>query len=212
MQTSQSILVVTGNPSESLNKLLGISLESNHVDYLKVEPDKSVGIDEVRTVQSFASHPPIQSKEKIILILDSHTLTQEAQNALLKILEEPPSYLKIILTATHLQNFTETLLSRCQIIRDLNTNRENLKSTGILSQMLSLPAPARLNLITEIKTKEAAISYCQTLINDVLCRLYDTPSKESVKNLELLHLCLNNLSKNANPAMILSDTVLQLDA
>jgi len=212
MQTSQSILVVTGNPSESLNKLLGISLESNHVDYLKVEPDKSVGIDEVRTVQSFASHPPIQSKEKIILILDSHTLTQEAQNALLKILEEPPSYLKIILTASHLQNFTETLLSRCQIIRDLNSNQENLKSTGILSQMLSLPLPARLNLITEIKTKEAAISYCQTLINDVLCRLYDTPSKESVKNLELFHLCLNNLSKNANPAMILSDTVLQLDA
>src|SRR5665213_3576385 len=67
----------------SVDQLL-ISLETNE------KPTQSIGIQEIKKLQQKIYFKPLQSKEKAIIIQDAETLTTEAQNALLKILEEPP--------------------------------------------------------------------------------------------------------------------------
>jgi len=94
------------------------SLHDNHPDVLTVKTEKqSIGIDEIRKIQKELYKSPYQSDNKIIIIDDAHLLTVQAQNALLKSLEEPPSYVIFILLSQSLQNILPTVLSRMIIYR-----------------------------------------------------------------------------------------------
>ena len=58
-----------------------------------IEPDgKSIKIDQIRSLQQDMANKPIISKNKIFIINDADTMTEESQNCLLKTLEEPPKY------------------------------------------------------------------------------------------------------------------------
>ena len=78
--------------------------------------DLSFGISDVRNIQKTAYLKPGQSKEKAIILENAHTLTPDAQNALLKLLEEPPPNTYIFLSATTDRFFLPTILSRCKEI------------------------------------------------------------------------------------------------
>jgi replication-associated recombination protein RarA len=96
--------------------------DSESYSYLKViEPvdGKAIGIEAVREIEHFLSlKVPSQAViNRAILIQDSHLLTIEAQNALLKTLEEPPIGTLIILTATSQQELLPTITSRAAILQ-----------------------------------------------------------------------------------------------
>lgn len=76
----------------------------------------SISIEKVREITSWLTIKPFQSKRKVVLIRDAHLLTLEAQNALLKTLEEPPGESKIILTSVHGSRLLPTIVSRCAVI------------------------------------------------------------------------------------------------
>lgn len=79
---------------------------------------KAIGIEPIRELEKFLSlKVPIEAKHsRLVLIHDAHLLTLEAQNALLKTLEEPPSGTILILTASHKQALLPTIQSRMQAI------------------------------------------------------------------------------------------------
>ncbi len=85
-------------------------------DTLKISPDTSIGIGEVRQIQFFLSRKPIQSDHNTVVIADAHLLTLPAQHALLKTLEEPPPGALIYLVTTQPDSLLPTILSRVQII------------------------------------------------------------------------------------------------
>ena len=71
---------------------------NNHPDFFVISADgNSIGVDKIRQMQSQVSVKPIYSDKKVFVILDAEKLTIQAQNALLKTLEEPPQYIVIIL-------------------------------------------------------------------------------------------------------------------
>ncbi|HLD01475.1 MAG TPA: hypothetical protein VJC10_01235 [Patescibacteria group bacterium] len=76
----------------------------------------SIGIAEIKKIQKKIILKPIKSKTKAVVILDAQNLTIQAQNALLKTLEEPPNNTIIVLVAPTIEVFLPTVLSRCTII------------------------------------------------------------------------------------------------
>jgi len=89
----------------------------NHPDFLIVAPEKdehSIKIDDIRAMQESVVFAPIDAKWKVILIAPAERLTVQAQNSLLKTLEDAPPYTVLILIASKSGLLLPTLLSRCQ--------------------------------------------------------------------------------------------------
>ena len=75
---------------------------------------QTVSIDDVRKINRFLSFAPIGSKVKVVIINEAHSMQEPAQNALLKIIEEPPSFALIILVSYKHDSILPTILSRCR--------------------------------------------------------------------------------------------------
>lgn len=83
------------------------------------ENETKIYIEDIRALKSFLSLKPYLGPYKIIIIDDADRLTLEAANALLKILEEPPSFSLLFLISSMPQSLPDTIVSRCQILRFL---------------------------------------------------------------------------------------------
>lgn len=92
---------------------------SNHPDIITVMHEKpaSISVGEIRRMRADVQIKPYSSARKIYIIPDAEKLTIQAQNALLKTLEEPPEYAVIILIADGLAGFLPTILSRCVVLQ-----------------------------------------------------------------------------------------------
>lgn len=91
-------------------------LSGNHPDivYVKHEKPNSIGVDDIREqINDTIMIRPYSSFYKIYIVDEAEKMTVQAQNALLKTIEEPPSYAVIILITTNQEAFLPTILSRC---------------------------------------------------------------------------------------------------
>jgi len=86
----------------------------NDVDVIEIDGASNNGVDEVRGLRESAIYAAARSRFRIFIIDEVHMLTAAAFNALLKILEEPPSHVKFIFATTDPQKVIETVRSRCQ--------------------------------------------------------------------------------------------------
>ena len=92
-------------------------LEINHgnsIDLIEIDAASNRGIDEIRELKEGIRFSPVKSKHKVFIIDESHQLTKDAANALLKTLEEPPAHAIFIFATTELHKVIPTILSRCQ--------------------------------------------------------------------------------------------------
>ncbi|MFA6142208.1 MAG: DNA polymerase III subunit delta' [Candidatus Omnitrophota bacterium] len=92
----------------------------NHPDIFLVSPEKagsSIGIDKVRAVIKNIGLKPYEAGTKVYIIDDAMNMTQEAQNALLKTLEEPPSDSVLIFIVDNQRGLLSTIESRCQVVK-----------------------------------------------------------------------------------------------
>src|SRR3989344_8621554 len=78
--------------------------------------ENASGIEEMRQLKSFLWQKPVISSKRLVIINDAENLTPQAQNAILKITEEPPEHAVLVLIANHLDNLLPPLLSRIQKI------------------------------------------------------------------------------------------------
>ena len=101
----------------------------SHPDYLEINPEKGmIRKGEVETIIRGMSMSPFESDRKVILIEEAHKMNKEAQNALLKTLEEPPVYAHIILVTSSSKDLLPTIRSRGQNIRFYPIDRETVKT------------------------------------------------------------------------------------
>jgi DNA polymerase-3 subunit gamma/tau len=84
------------------------------VDVIEIDAASNRGIDAVRELRENARYAPARDRYKVFIIDEAHQITTEGFNALLKILEEPPSHVIFLLATTEVHQFPETILSRCQ--------------------------------------------------------------------------------------------------
>ena len=131
--------------ADELSKLL-LDYENleNSPDYVLIKPDgNSIKIAQIRNLQSDIVIRP-HKDYKIYIINNAEKMTVEAQNALLKTLEEPPNYAIIILVTNNKESLLETIKSRCDIIKFSPIPIEDLKryliNTGIEEERAQLLA------------------------------------------------------------------------
>lgn len=91
--------------------------ESRHMDIIEMDAASHRKIDDIRELIEQTKYAPTAARYKIFIIDEVHMLTKEAFNALLKTLEEPPSYVKFILATTDPLKLPTTVLSRTQHFR-----------------------------------------------------------------------------------------------
>lgn len=100
----------------------------NHPDFYQIEPEnKIIKIEQIRAMQEKILEKPIISNRKVYIIIDSDTMTKEAQNCLLKTLEEPPEYATIILTCSNGAKLLTTIKSRCMKVSFLGIEEDKIK-------------------------------------------------------------------------------------
>lgn len=147
-----------GQP-ESCNKCsscLEIS-DGRSIDLIEIDAASHRGIDDVRELRDGIRFVPTKSKYKVFIFDEAHQLTKEAANALLKTLEEPPSYAIFILATTEIHKMIPTIISRCQrfdfrrlslkeILKKLDkvSERENIKIEKTALELIALNSQGSL--------------------------------------------------------------------
>ena len=94
-----------------------MSNENRHLDIIEMDAASNRGIDDIKELIEHTKYKPSSAKYKIFIIDEVHMLTPQAFNALLKTLEEPPSFVKFILATTDPLKLPATILSRTQHFR-----------------------------------------------------------------------------------------------
>jgi len=87
---------------------------NQNIDIIEIDAASNNGVDEIREIRNKITLVPTNSKYKIYIIDEVHMLTNQAFNALLKTLEEPPQHVIFIFATTEPQKIPKTILSRCQ--------------------------------------------------------------------------------------------------
>ncbi|WP_129600572.1 DNA polymerase III subunit gamma/tau [Anaerophilus nitritogenes] len=101
------------NPCNTCENCSGI-LHENIMDVIEIDAASNNGVDDIRELRENVQYPPTNAKYKVYIIDEVHMLSTGAFNALLKTLEEPPSYAVFILATTEPHKIPATILSRCQ--------------------------------------------------------------------------------------------------
>ena len=89
-------------------------LQGQSLDVIEIDAASNRGIDEVRALREQVNFLPVIGHKKVFIIDEAHMLTNEAWNALLKTIEEPPSHVMFIFATTESEKLPVTILSRCQ--------------------------------------------------------------------------------------------------
>ncbi|OGY23648.1 MAG: hypothetical protein A2Y57_04035 [Candidatus Woykebacteria bacterium RBG_13_40_7b] len=130
---SRSFVIVGATADERKEFVLKeIDKYSSQFDRLIIDSYAGAGINEVRELQRQVSRLPLNSNFTSAVILEAQNLSLEAQNALLKTLEEPPSKTRLYLTSKTVDSLLPTISSRCTIINlrsDRTDDETKLKNT-----------------------------------------------------------------------------------
>lgn len=135
------------------------SLESNnHPDFIlveKPEDKKNISVDFVREkiIQRINSSP-LLSPVIVVIIKNAQKLSVPAQNALLKTLEEPPSYVRIILTVDNSSHLLDTIQSRSQILKINQIDDDTLSARELIKEIVNYDLVKRFQLVKEITDKD----------------------------------------------------------
>lgn len=197
---------------------------------------QSIGIETVKQIQKKLFLKPLKSAQKLIVIEDAQLLTPEAQNALLKVLEEPPANTYIILGTETKEALLPTILSRCQLI-ELEEDKKELSGKTIeeLSEFIqNLPEFSigdKLKHAEQLaKDKDKAIVWIENLIlvlreeliktysssdpresrsnNETMKQSNNTTIIQTLKSFQSLHTLLK--TTNVNPRFAIENTLLSL--
>lgn len=100
-----------------IDQLLAVEkLSTNHPDVLFFDQNAKLGVEQAKQIRQHLSLKPYSAQGRAVVILSADNLTIEAQNALLKTLEEPPESALLILGASRDGLLLPTIISRCQTI------------------------------------------------------------------------------------------------
>lgn len=217
-----------------------LELQIDPLDITIIEKDtaikqnlNSIGIEEIRYMQKKLFLKPIKSSTKIVILEDAQLLTIQAQNTLLKVLEEPPVHTIIILSCQSKEPLIPTIISRCKII-DLKDEKQKLSNqeindlTEFIQNLPKMPIGEKLKKAEILaKDKEKAIIWTEKIIlalREYMLKTYYSDEKSldlkksnnlaleqfnNIKNFQSLHILLR--TTNVNPRLLLETTFISIN-
>lgn len=196
----QSIILIgdkteISNISEVIKKRLNINQEISLVNFVNIkksEEKESIGIQEVNMLSEFAYKR--SDDLRVILIEDAHFLTEQAQNSLLKIIEEPPENLLILLQTLNLNTLLTTIQSRCLIV-DGEHNESSIFSKNQVEQFLKSNYLERSRIIDKMISENYKRSTFLNFIEGILD--YKLTQKDA-NNLESIASVYKGIKRGVN--------------
>ncbi len=158
----------------------------NHPDLISIEPDgNSIKIEQIRWLQKKIQEKPILSSKKVCIIDDAETMTTEAQNCLLKTLEEPPEYATIILIGTNESAFLATIKSRCMILRFKPIEEEKIKEYMQLNYKMNDITKEYLSMCQGSIGKAIALKDKQNQYTEIIQIIENLEKKDLIEIIKL---------------------------
>lgn len=157
--------------------------EESTMDVVEMDAASNRRIDDIRNLKETVVYPPNNLKYKVYIIDEAHMITREAFNALLKIMEEPPSHLVFILATTEIEKIPKTILSRVQKFEFNKIGREDIiKQIDIIlsDRNISMQDEAK-ELI--VKKAKGAMRDALSILDQVLSIEKEYFSIEDVENI-----------------------------
>ena len=154
-----------------------IELENdNNPDFNIIKPDGKIKIEQIRKMLEKVYEKPIISDKKVYIIDDAETMTIEAQNCLLKTLEEPPEYIVIILITSNESNLINTIKSRCLKLTfnslengELKQYLENKLEFQNISETMLETFEGSVGKALKVKEKQELYSNMETTLKNFNC-------------------------------------------
>src|SRR5579872_5261306 len=87
------------------------------LDVIEIDAASNRGIDQIRELREMVRYAPASSRYKVVILDEAHQLTDEASNALLKTLEEPPERVVFVMATTQAEDLADTIKSRSQLFQ-----------------------------------------------------------------------------------------------
>ena len=218
MSHFQSYLIVGVNfevirkKTQELAKNQGIKLTSSSPDLFFIRPIKNqVSIDSIRQLKRHIYQKPLKEKFKFVVINEAHKLTLEAQNALLKVLEEPPSHAVIILESINKENIIPTILSRVVVVKTKSRQPQAIANLIIDKK----PLDALKEIIQVANPQEFLDSQIVTLSKLLSQNIKDKKPHFSNQSLasaiEKCRLAKEMIAANVNPKFTLASLIFSLN-
>jgi DNA polymerase III delta prime subunit len=166
MHPTQSFLIASSDKDLTSLHTLNL-LKEREIDTLDTNTqtyEKAMGIEDVRNIQKAILLKPFRGKVKAVILNLYENITLEAQNALLKILEEPPSNTIIILTVAKKELLLPTIISRCKVIvlqeKEIELNENDLsRFSGDLDILLTGKTGDRLKIAQDIAKDKGSLTF-----------------------------------------------------
>lgn len=156
-----------GNPCNECEACKSI-LNGETIDVVEMDAASNRKIDDIRDLREKVMYPPSFLKYKVYIIDEAHMITNEAFNALLKIMEDAPSHLIFILATTELSKIPETIQSRCQ-----RFNFQRINDEMIAYSLKNISNKLGYNLSDEaisqiVKASNGALRDSQSILDKVI--------------------------------------------
>jgi DNA polymerase III subunit gamma/tau len=170
----------TAEPDNTCDSCREISAGTS-LDVLEIDAASNRGIDQIRELREMVRYAPATSRYKVVILDEAHQLTDEASNALLKTLEEPPERVVFILATTRAEDLVETIKSRAQLFQfraltfqEIAGEIERIGKAENLNvepgAVAVLARAAEGSVRDGLSLLEQAIAYCGDDITDVKVR------------------------------------------
>lgn len=202
MNLFPSSLIIAQDKETINNKINQICSELSHKfnennpDILLIDQNSGWGIDQIRKISNFLSQKPFSHQSKLIIILEAQNLNTEAQNALLKILEEPGQDNYIILSTNKIKSILPTIISRCQTIKIVGVRRDSPSSQIIITN----------NLIKDLslsetlgKNKDDILPLLENELHFLQQELINNPNQKTSNLIEKIIKSIEMINANVDP-------------
>ena len=169
-QTMNGSLIISGGNKETReNKIIEIINKEEGKAFEKIkdledkpdifvinllEGERSIGISQAREGINFLREKPFSYEKKFLVILNAEKMTAQAQNSLLKTLEEPPKHALIILSTRIRDQLIDTVVSRCKNINVKNEDEDKSGDFISLEKILKMSLGERIDVCSEISKEE----------------------------------------------------------
>ncbi len=183
-----------------MESLESFGMKPNHPDLLYLDDESKLGVEEGKLVRQHLSLKPYSAEKRVVILTSAHKLTPEAQNSLLKTLEEPPLASEIILGVEKLDNLLDTVISRCEV-EYLDQNQElRIKNKGEdVQNFINKNTTDRFKQIEKMEERKA---FLEELVEYYRSKLH-SGDKNTVPVLEELLSMQQWIQSNVNDRAIL---------
>lgn len=199
---------------DKLAQLKGDTISST-VDLLNIDVEQgksSIGISKMLDLKKWVNIKPFKGNNKIAIIYHAHLLTTEAQNSILKLLEEPNLSTQIILVCNNFQKLLPTIISRCQLIEDLtNLNSEDIS----ISEFIKLDLLDKFEYLEKLNSpnnkKEGIEYFLKMLLNYFRELLLKTKNRSIIEKIKLINEAKRMIDAKVPSKNVLDNLLIQLD-